>query len=105
MNAFVAKEEIALLMPNRLSHYFQDDAIYTPGPERKPAGLFTRIATFFRMVAEMPRRAAILQELSALSDHELADIGLVRADLARVFDLDFFERRNAERKAAGTARA
>src|ERR1700692_1090017 len=34
MNAYVPKEEIALLRPNTLSHYFKDDAPYVPAPER-----------------------------------------------------------------------
>ena len=37
----------------------------------------------------MPRRRAVLDELSMLSDHELADIGLSRVDLGRVFDPSF----------------
>ena len=42
-----------------------------------------------RWLAEMPRRRAVLDELGRLSDHELADIGLTRGDLPRVFDPSF----------------
>jgi uncharacterized protein YjiS (DUF1127 family) len=35
------------------------------------------------------RRQAVLQELGMLSERELADIGLSRADLPRVFDPAF----------------
>jgi uncharacterized protein YjiS (DUF1127 family) len=35
------------------------------------------------------RRQAVLQEMSMLTDRELADIGLSRADLPRVFDPAF----------------
>ena len=34
-------------------------------------------------------RRAVLRELSALSDRELADIGLARGELDRVFEPDF----------------
>lgn len=38
---------------------------------------------------EMPRRRAVINQLDSLSDHELADIGLARADVPRVFDRGF----------------
>ena len=38
---------------------------------------------------ELPRRRALISELAALSDHELADVGLTRGNLHRVFDRDF----------------
>ena len=44
----------------------------------------------------MRRRRAVLDELSALSDRELADIGLNRNELSRVFDPQFAKQR--ERK-------
>jgi len=37
----------------------------------------------------------VLDELSGLSDHELADIGLARNDLSRVFDPAFAHARRA----------
>jgi uncharacterized protein YjiS (DUF1127 family) len=40
-------------------------------------------------VAAWWRRQAVLQEMSMLTDRELADIGLSRADLPRVFDPAF----------------
>jgi uncharacterized protein YjiS (DUF1127 family) len=74
-----------------------------PAPERAPSGLFARIAGFLHMLADLPRRQAVLFELSALSDHELSDIGLVRTDLSRVFDPAFYNSRNGERRAAASA--
>jgi len=95
MNAYVPKDEIALLRPNTLSHYFKDDVPYVPAPTRP--GLAARIGSFLRLIVDLPRRQAVLQELQALSDHELRDIGLARSDLPRVFDREFIERRNMER--------
>jgi uncharacterized protein YjiS (DUF1127 family) len=41
----------------------------------------------FRAVAEYPRRRRVMDELSMLTDRELADIGLSRGDIGRVFDM------------------
>jgi uncharacterized protein YjiS (DUF1127 family) len=56
-------------------------------------GVFARLAGAVAWLVELPRRQAVLAELSELSDHELADIGLVRSDLGRVFDADFASQR------------
>lgn len=94
MYARVAKEEIALLMPSSLSHYADEPRMM---PERTTPTIATRIGAALRWVAEMPRRRAVLSELCELSDHELADIGLNRAELHRVFDPDFAAQRTRSR--------
>ena len=98
----IAKDEMALLMPHSLGHYFQDDAEDMPVQDNAPS-LFARIAASVRWLAEMPRRRAVINELAALSDHELADIGLTREDVKRVFDPAFSSERrgraNMERAA------
>ncbi len=81
MNAYVSKEELALLPANRLSypeHYAEDHA------RRHPArpGLFARIAAW----GERQRAYA---KLSGLTDRDLQDIGLNRADIHRVFEPGF----------------
>ncbi len=84
MNAYVSKEELALLPANRISypeHYA--DAQAKRG-ERQ--GLVARVRTWLQ------HRAA-LAELTNLTDRELADIGIGRADLGRVFDPAFIARR------------
>jgi uncharacterized protein YjiS (DUF1127 family) len=58
-----------------------------------------RVLAAVQWVADLPRRRAVLEELGRLSDHELADIGLTRADLPRVFDPAFVHSRNFARKA------
>ena len=100
MNAYSAKQDMAMLPPAALSHYFKDEALYMPAPEPAASGLFARIAGFFRNLADLPRHHAVLFELGSLSDHELSDIGLVRTDLSRVFDREFTASRNGERGAA-----
>jgi uncharacterized protein YjiS (DUF1127 family) len=100
MNVRIAKEELELLLPNTMSHYFHEEHDYAVEPEVKRPGLFARLGAALRWLAEMPKRCAVLEELSMLSDHELADIGLSRADLGRVFDPAFAADR--ERLRGGT---
>ncbi len=83
MNARVAKEEIALLMPTTLASYAGSDLA---APEAAAPNLVLRA---LHWLADLPRRRAVLAELSALSDHELSDIGLSRSELSRVFDPEF----------------
>lgn len=51
--------------------------------------LFGGLWNGIQAILALPRRAAVFDELSALSDRELADIGLNRADIRRVFDSNF----------------
>ncbi len=104
MSGHVAKEEIALLMPERLSHYFQDDREYMPASSEQGRGVFAILAAAVKWLIELPRRRALLDELGSLTDHELADIGLSRAELGQVFDRDFSGARNSERDLMAGAR-
>ena len=86
MNAPLAKEQIALLMSDSLTYRAPavegtDGTIADPRPTfgEFVRGLWARIAAW-------PRRRAVIDELAMLSDRELADIGLSRADVRRVFD-------------------
>ena len=92
----IAKDEMALLMPNSLGHYFQDDPVQ---PDVESPTLFARVANVFHWLADLPKRQAVLAELNSLSDHELADIGLSRGELPMVFDADFAARRQETRLA------
>jgi uncharacterized protein YjiS (DUF1127 family) len=91
MNAFVTRGNASI------SHYFEDDSDCTVQPEPTAGGLFARIGTVVRWLADLPRRHAALDELNSLSEHELADIGLTRADLPRLFDPEFVAERNRDR--------
>ncbi len=86
MNMRVAKEEIALLMPTTLSHYADEPRFVAESTGRS---LFSRIKAAITWISEIPARHAVLMELNEMSDRELADIGLQRADLTRVFDVAF----------------
>jgi uncharacterized protein YjiS (DUF1127 family) len=103
MSAHIAKEEMALLMPNSLTHYFKDEPEYLVVPEPAGTSLFSRIGAAVRWVINLPARRSVMDELGSLSDHELADIGLSRSELTRVFDADFAAERGrlAARRSAG----
>lgn len=49
----------------------------------------TALATLARAVGSFPAKRRAYADLMALSPRELADIGLTRADIPRVFDPDF----------------
>jgi uncharacterized protein YjiS (DUF1127 family) len=97
MNARLSKEELALLFPNAMSHYFRDEDQYRSAPAVEGPSLLERIGTFLQWIVEIPKRRAVMDELSALSDHELADIGLTRGDLPLVFDPAFAAERENRR--------
>ena len=90
MTAHVAKDGMTFLMPG--------GSRATTAP-RAPGALGGRLLAALQWLAAMPRRRAVLDELARLSDHELADIGLTRGDLPRVFDPAFTAGRNFARRA------
>jgi len=56
---------------------------------RNNGGALAWIAGALRWLVEMLQRRAVIAELDSLSDRELADIGLRRADLPRLFSGHF----------------
>ncbi len=97
MSVITAKAEFAFdapaqYSPQRAPGYAPDYAprtIATHHAPTAPRGLRARLAGAAQWLAEQPRRRAVINELATLSDHELADIGLARGDLNRVFDRGF----------------
>ncbi|MDA8049538.1 MAG: DUF1127 domain-containing protein [Rhodospirillales bacterium] len=69
--------------------------------ERAPSApkrvLGRTVAAVAAAIREHFRRQRVIAELSHLTDRELADIGLTRADIAQIFNPEFAARRNAER--------
>ena len=96
MNAHAVRQDISALRSNPFPHYFDEDD-YVPHSTPASQGLFARIGSAMRWLADLPRRRAALDELGSLSEHELADIGLTRADLPRLFDPEFVDERNRQR--------
>ena len=89
MNAPLAKEQMALLMSNSLT--YREPAVEgMEGAVAAPRPTFgDRVRGWLQALAELSRRRAVIDELRMLTDRELADIGLNRADVGRVFDPRF----------------
>ncbi|MBV9735759.1 MAG: DUF1127 domain-containing protein [Acidisphaera sp.] len=75
--------------------------MFHPAPAARhqtAAGLLARagqgLMAVLRTIAEAPARRAVVNELSTLSDRELADIGLARSEVRRVFDDAFVASRS-----------
>ena len=94
MNAPLAKEQIALLMSDSLTYRTPaiegTEGAFTPPA---PATFGTRLRRAVNALLELPRRRAVIDELSTLTDRDLADIGLSRAELTKVFDPRFARQR------------
>lgn len=91
MNVRIAKEEIALELPSGLSYASAvgDQSYGLPADNSDRRGLGQIVSAFLGGIVRLTRRQAVIDELSSLSDRELADIGLTRSDLPRVFDRSF----------------
>jgi uncharacterized protein YjiS (DUF1127 family) len=77
MNAHFAKNHMAHLLPAGA----EADARPAAG-----GGFVRKIGDALAWLVAMPRRRAVLDELRMLTDRELADIGIARNELKRVFD-------------------
>lgn len=105
MDARITKEETALLLSLDLSRRAQQVeeirlAAIRARDEAVGRAIRDAVAGFFRslrgiatFILTYPRRRAEFEQLNALSDRELADIGLTRGDLVHVFDEDFVRAR------------
>ncbi len=96
MNAPFAKNQMAHLLPAGMSYRGTDEGpdYALPGSGHATGrGIGRRIADALATLVAMPRRRAVLDELSRLSDRELADIGVARSELRRVFDPEFTRER------------
>ena len=94
MSAPLAKTDLVFKLATSQSYI---DEHYDPAPRAaaQPAsrGLLRQIGDGLASVAQSIRnwadRQATLSEMGMMSDRELSDIGLTRADVPRVFDADF----------------
>ena len=71
-------------LPNTMS--YSDTAVKLPTGTSRPSGLEAVFVKAVRFLASIPHRQAVKNELSRLSDRELADIGLSRSEISQVFD-------------------
>ena len=91
MSAQTSKQAMAFQLPEMLSyHSTWDDADYEPVlPPRRPGWTRRLAASVWRALTAAPRRVAVLRELDSMTDRELADIGINRYDVGRIFDPEF----------------
>ena len=86
------------ISPRQTAGAFAEPRISRPARGR-PLGAIGR---FFAAIAadlrEYGRRQRVVSELSRLSDRELADVGLTRADIGQVFTPEFAARRRSEQR-------
>jgi uncharacterized protein YjiS (DUF1127 family) len=101
MNAPIAKDQFTFSLGN-LSYVdssYDDAPAYVPA---QPKHAFRHwLDRGISALAEWRHRQETLREMEMLSDHELADIGLTRADLPRVFDPAFAAERPRGQDYAG----
>ena len=91
MTAHASRDSLKFELPNMLSyHSTWDDADYEPQLPSPRRGPFARLAEALdaRLRTARAKRAAA-SELAAMSDRELADIGINRCDMDRLFDPKF----------------
>lgn len=89
MSAPIAKDQLGFSLGNLsyIDSSFDEGAAPLVKPQDR--GTSTWLARVLARFAEWQRRRAVIAEMATMTDHELADIGLSRADLARVFDPAF----------------
>jgi uncharacterized protein YjiS (DUF1127 family) len=83
MSAPIAKSQFTFELPNLtyIDTSLEEANFRTPAPPSKPRGLSAWMAGF----RAWREKQAAIRELEMMSDRELADIGLNRSDVPRVF--------------------
>lgn len=71
------------------------DAAIAQGIRRAARAVVAALTAVAHAVANWPSKRRTYAELQSLTDRELADIGLSRGDLGRVFDPDFAQPQRA----------
>ena len=108
MSAFITKDEMSLLMPRSVTYRSTaEEAMRVAAEARLESGqalgqsLARGIGRAVAYLRSLPQRRATMNELRMLSERELADIGLSRSDLPRVFDPAFANECGAKRGPVG----
>jgi uncharacterized protein YjiS (DUF1127 family) len=87
MSAPLSKDQFAFELPNLtyVDTHLEDPVLPPITEEKKPYGVHRWLAAF----RGWRENWAAMAEMDMMSDRELADIGLSRSDLPRVFDDNF----------------
>ncbi len=94
MNAPLSKEQLARLMDANLAYHGQyvpelNAPVAVPARDGRANGASRWLGGINAWIKAHRERRAVMNELAQLSDRELADIGLSRGQLWRVFDPEF----------------
>lgn len=81
-----AKEELAILLPNTMSHALRNGRHVLPEPAAASRSLFDRLGTMIGRIVDLAMRRPVIEDLGTLSAQELADVGLTRAEMPSSFD-------------------
>ncbi len=81
MSAQFAKDQVSFQTSTKLSSAMP--AVYAPSSE---GGVIAMVRQGAERIRRAFERRAVMNELSRLTDRELADIGLNRSDIGGVFD-------------------
>ena len=89
MNAPTAKDQFSFSLGNMsyIGPAYED--AQAPFVKPRPSGVGQWLGAIVAAVSAWRQRQAVLSEMQTMTDRELSDIGLSRADLARVFDPTF----------------
>jgi uncharacterized protein YjiS (DUF1127 family) len=89
MNAPTAKDQFSFSLGNvsYIGPAYED--AQTPAVKPRPSGVGQWFTAFVAAISAWRQRQAVLQEMQLMTDRELSDIGLSRADLGRVFEPAF----------------
>jgi uncharacterized protein YjiS (DUF1127 family) len=89
MNAPTAKDQFSFSLGNvsYIGPAYED--AQAPSVKPRQSGGRPWFAAFVAAVSAWRQRQSVLQEMQLMTDRELSDIGLSRADLGRVFEPTF----------------
>jgi len=89
MNALTSKDQFTFSLGNAsyIDHTYNEyDEPAAVGVKTPRHGIAPWLKNAVAAFAAWRHRQVVLQEMAMMTDRELADIGLTRSDLARVFD-------------------
>lgn len=91
MTAPIAKSNLAFELPRQtyINVRLEEPNLYAAPVEAPRPGFWARLADAVTVFVARHREAAQAAELRAMTDRELADIGISRGDIDRVFSREY----------------
>ena len=89
MNAPITKDQFTFSLGNLSYVDSSYDEVTAPVVKAPKRGVGYWLGRAVAALSEWRQRQVVMHEMDMMTDHELADIGLTRSDVARVFDPAF----------------